>query len=109
MTPTASLTLRRASLGEALHALSAEGFRLLLFLAHRACPRTLRVWTSTHRLAEDLRLAPVVVDELVGVLLGRGAITLWTRGSDALRCYELGPLVVRTAEPPMNLPVAPEG
>lgn len=108
MTPTASLTLRRTALGEALHALSAEGLRLLLLLAHRACPRTLRVWTTTLRLAEELHLAPVLLDELVGVLLRRGDITVWTRGAGALSCYEVGPLVVRTAEAPSNLPVEPD-
>ncbi|MBI5515248.1 MAG: hypothetical protein HY909_15835 [Deltaproteobacteria bacterium] len=108
MTPTASITLRRAPLGEILTSLPAEPCRLLLHLAHRACPRTGRVWTTPLRAADDLGVPVTLVDRLLASLVSEGHLTVWTRGVGALRCYDLGAFFVRVPEVPENLPVGPD-
>ncbi len=108
MTPTASITLRRAPLGQILMSLPAEACRVLFHLAHRACPRTGRVWTTPLRAADDLQLPVTLVDLYLASLVSEGHMMLWTKGIGALRCYELGAFFVRAPEAPENLPVEPD-
>ncbi len=105
MTPTASITLRRAPLGQILTTMPGEACRLLLHLARGACPRTGRVWLTPLRVADDLTLPVTLVDQLLVSLVSAGHLSLWSRGTGALRCYALGPLYVLVHEAPMNLPV----
>lgn len=105
MTPAASITLRRAPLGQILTTLPGEACRLLLHLAHGACPRTGRVWMTPLRAADDLNLPATLVEQLLLSLASAGHLSIWSRGTGALRCYALGSLYVLVREAPMNLPV----
>ncbi len=108
MTPTASVTLRRAPLGQILATMPGEACRLLLHLARSACPRTGRVWMTPLRAADDLNLPVTLVDQLLLSLVSAGHLSLWSRGTGALRCYALGALYVLAHDTPMNLPVEPD-
>lgn len=103
-----TVTLRRGALATAAATLGAIDLRVLLVLASAACPRTSRAWTTPLRLAEELALAPPLIDDALTSLESRSHLMLFSRGHGALRCYELGPVFVRALpEPPDNLPVAP--
>jgi hypothetical protein len=108
MTPTATLTLRRAPLGQILTTFPGEACCLLVHLAHHACPRTGRVWTSPPRLADELHLPLTLLDQFLTSLVSAGHMDLWTKGIGALRCYRLGAVFVHEAEAPENLPVEPD-
>lgn len=108
MTPTPLLTLRQPELTRAVAALDGDALRLLLHLAGGACPRTNRVWTTPLRASEALGLSVPMIEAHLAALVASGELSLWTRGVGALRCYELGSLVVRAGEAPENLPVAPD-
>lgn len=103
-----TVTLRREKLAACARDLPAVELRVLLVLLQGACPRTGRAWTTPLRLAEELSLAPAVVDAALTSLESRSQLTLFSRGHGALRCFDLGPVLVRAdPEPPPNLPVAP--
>lgn len=103
-----TVTFRRVALTAAAQTLQAVDLRVLLVLAATACPRTARAWTTPLRLAEELALAPTIVDAALTSLESRSHLSLFSRGHGALRCYELGPVFVRALpDPPENLPVAP--
>lgn len=106
-TSSLPLMLRRLALKHAIRTLSPTSFRTLLHLVTDVCQDTGRVWTTPLRLAEDLGLPATLVSETLDLLVERKHLTLWSRSHAALRCYELGPLFVRRAEAPDNLPVAP--
>lgn len=108
MTPSASLTLRSAPLGEVLTTFPGDACRILLLLARRACPRTGRAWTTPLRLAEDLRIPVTLAEQYLTTLVSAGHLSLWTRGMGALRCYVLGIVLVLLNEAPDNLPVSPD-
>ncbi len=99
--------LRRERLLGALRNLSVQEAAILILLVTQACPTTGRVWTSTSRIADELKVSPAVVETLLDRLELLGHVTSATaRGS--IRTIELGPVFVRDAEAPENLPVAPE-
>jgi len=60
------------------------------------------------RLAEDLRLPATLVEQFIATLVSAGHLSLWTRGTGALRCYVLGIVLVLVHDAPANLPVAPD-
>ena len=110
MSPDRTLTLRRVPLALVCRTLSATDLQILLALVVGACPRTARVWTTPLRLAEEFNVAPVLVDVSLASLIALGHLALWSRSTSAcaLRCYEVGPVLVRRLdEPPDNLPVGP--
>lgn len=108
MTPTASITFRRAPLGELLTSLPSDACRVFFSLARGACPRTGRVWTNAQRLAEDLQMLTTLIEQHLTNLVAAGHLSLWTRGTGGLRCYTLGPVFVLEHGAPANLPVEPE-
>ncbi len=109
MTPTRIVTLRRVPLTLAARSLAAADLHVLVALTLAACPGTGRVWTSPLRLADELTLAPAVVEAAFALLVSRGLIALWSRSSStlALRCYEIGDVLARQVDAPDNLPVEP--
>jgi DNA-binding MarR family transcriptional regulator len=101
------LHLRRERLLAAVRGLSAQEAATLVLLLTQACPTTGRIWTSASRLADDLKVSSTLVETLLDTLELRGHLrSAPARGS--IRTLELGPVFVRDAEAPANLPVAPE-
>lgn len=106
MTPDHSLTFQGVPLARAVRTLHGDELQLLLLLALNACVRTGRVWTTSLRLAEELHVGPTTIDSMLSVLISRAHISLYSRGSAALRCYEISPaLLRRQGEAPPNLPI----
>ncbi len=108
MSPDRTLTLRRVPFALVCRSLPAVDLQILLTLVASACPRTGRVWTTPLRLAEEFNVAPIIIDASLASLVAQGHLSLWSRSHGALRCYEVGHLLVRRLdEPPENLPVDP--
>lgn len=108
MTPSASITFRRAPLGELLTSLPSDACRILFYLARNTCPKVGRVWTAPLRIADDLQLPVTLVDQHLTALISAGHLSLWTRGTGGLRCYTLGPVYMLENGAPSNLPVEPD-
>lgn len=101
------IRLRREKLVSALRNLTFQEAVILILLASQACPTSGRVWTSSNRIAEDLQLSPTLVESILDRLELLGHLDVApARGS--IRVVELGPVVVRDADAPENLPVAPD-
>ena len=100
------IRLRRERLLAAVRSLSPQEVAILTLLLTQACPTTSRVWTSTTRLADELKVSPALVEALLDRLeVHQQLRVLPVRG--AIRTIELGPVFVRDVEAPDNLPLAP--
>lgn len=108
MTPDRILVLRRPQLALACRTLPGDELRLLLALAHGACPVTNRIWVTPLRLADGWDLPLEFVTRTLEVLIAAGHLRRVAESGGDLVAYEIGPLVFRHAAPPANLPVAPE-
>lgn len=105
--PRPTIALRRTELVRAQR-LSATDLRVLVALILRACPSTGRTWEPSERLAEALGLSDAVVRAALHELVRHGLLEIHPGVMRGLPCIELGPLLVRAAEPPENLPVEPK-
>lgn len=108
MTPDRILVLRRTPLALACRTLPGEALRVLIALAHGACPNTGRIWTTPLRLADEWDMPPSFVASTLELLVVSGHISRVGRSQGDLCAYEFGALVYRHAAPPMNLPVSPD-
>lgn len=108
MTPDRILVLRRTPLALACRTLPGEALRVLIALAHGACPSTGRIWTTPLRLADDWDMPLGFVTSTLELLVAGGHIARVGRSQGALAAYEFGALLYRHAAPPTNLPVSPD-
>ena len=99
-----TLRLRRVPLAQAVRSLAAEDLRVAIHLVLAACPATSRSWTTSTRIAEDLSMSIVRVDQALRRLVDGGFISPWSERG-ALRCFEFGSLLPRADVPPENLPL----
>lgn len=104
--PRPTVVLRRAELVRGL-SLGATDLRLLIALLVRACPSSGRTWEPSERLAEALGLSDALIRAGLDRLEREGFVELQPGLLRGLPSVELGPVLVRSHEPPENLPVEP--
>lgn len=107
MTPPRTIALRRAEFARAL-SLSTTDVRVLVALLVRACPRTGQAWRPVEEIAESLGLSHDLVRWTIEKLELEDFLDVEPGVLPGTYVIELGDILVRTAEPPENLPIEPK-